>query len=150
MGVGVILFLTGTTAYFFGDWPDFADKLPPRLMFDLAPAGVLGITSALFLTGLAIAMVMLSGRLMRPVSIEGKKGVSILCWVLLFTPIVVVFTGGLAVVDAYVILVPLGVLFGLWLNTLPPRVAGLAHLLVLAAGWLVGASGLLALVDQPT
>ena len=147
MGAGVMVFLIGTAAYFYGDWAPFASRTVPRFTFDLTPAGPLELTAVIALTTLAIAMVLSSGKLMHPISIEGKKGVSTLCWLLLFTPVVVAFTGGFSVVDAYVVVVPLGVLLGLWLNTLPPRVAGLAHLLLLSAGLLVGASRLLALVD---
>ena len=147
IGVGVVYFISGTLAFYLGGLATFLSVQLPALSFLAAT------TSNLFVlvsVGVLLLLVVLaltqSPNLRRLINIQGSKGVDMLYLLLLFSPLVVLFTNGLAPVDTYTLIVPLGILFGLWLQYLPERVAEFVHLLVFAAAFLLGASHLIVLL----
>ncbi len=134
--IGVLLpyFLGGTYAYVTGDlgafwvgqWAGFGwwDGVPaPR--YALLGAQLLGVPLLIVLVSGGGARVLLT--------IEGAKNVSFLYWVLFFTLPVVFFAVGPVLADAQLLVVPLGMLFGLWVAQQEGRRAEFYHLLLFAA-----------------
>ena len=129
VGALVAYFLAGTAAYLTGDWVDFYEgqlegfgfaNLLPATLYDLILFGVmLSLTSG--------------GNSRSLLTIEGAKNNSFVYWVMLFTPLVVLFGAVTSVADAQVILVPLGILLGLWLARRSERQAEFYHLLAFSA-----------------
>lgn len=147
IGVGVVYFIGGTIAYYLDGLSGFLNVQLPTLSFQVQPSVdpfVLGSLALLLL--LLLFLLSQSPNLKRLINIQGSKGVDMLYLLLLFSPLVVLFTSGLAPIDTFTLIVPLGILFGLWLQYLPERVAELVHLLVFAAAFLFGASHLIVLL----
>ena len=147
IGVGVVYFVGGTLAYYLDDLSEFLGVQVPALSFLSRPHTnpfVLGSIGLLLL--LLVLLLSQSANLKRLINIQGSKGLDMLYLLLLFCPLVVLFTSGLAPVDTYTLIVPLGILLGLWLQYLSERAAELVHLLVFAAAFLFGASHLIVLL----
>lgn len=142
-GTGVVYFLAGTLAYFYGDLSGFLEAQAPSFSLTLSSATGLQLVFIGLLFLISLALLVLQGSIVRAINIEGNKGVSILYWLLLFTPFVVLLTGTISVSDSFVLIVPAGILLGLVLHNLPERQAELLHLLLLTGALIVGAAGLI-------
>ena len=133
-GTLVVYFLAAVYAYLQGQLLDF-------YVHDLSVFGIWSPEAAdLYdLLGLALLfvlllVVLLAGAASRTLlSIEGAKNLSFLYWVLLFAAPVALLGAELHVVDAEVLIAPLGTLVGLWFSDRSDRQAELFHLLLLAA-----------------
>ncbi|PPK87343.1 hypothetical protein CLV84_0283 [Neolewinella xylanilytica] len=142
-GTLVVYFLAAVYAYLRGD----------LLEFYVNDLGVLGIwspetASAYDLVGVgilfALVLVVLMGGASSRVllSIEGGKNLSFVYWVLLFA-IPVAFLGSeLHIVDAQLLVAPLGLLLGLWFVDRSDRQAEFLHLLLFAAALTLTVLGL--------
>ncbi|OAV43777.1 hypothetical protein [Lewinella sp. 4G2] len=142
-GVFVLYFLVGTFAYFYGFLPEFLAAQTPLFSYDLIPAAPLPLAFAGVLAVLALLLITQLNNIVRVINIEGNKGVTILFWVLLFTPLVILFGGGISITSTATLIVPVGILLGLALHNLPERAAELAHLLLAVGALLVAALGFL-------
>ena len=143
VGVLVIYFLLGTLAYATETFPAMARSILPR--FNLATSSVAPLLWVpIIVLGLLTALCTLySGRIVQFINIEGSKGVSILYYLLLMSGPMVLFVGGFTAANLALLIVPLGILTGLVLNSLEGKVPELLHLLLLVTGLLVAASGFL-------
>ena len=144
VGVLTVYFLVGTYAYFFGRFGEFMSTQLPRWSTDLFSAGAPGKYALLPLGLVLVADVLRLPTILRAVNIEGAKGITVLYWLLLVSPFAVLFSGGVSTSDAAMLVVPAGVLFGLVLYHMPRRLAEVAHLLLFAAAWVLGAGTILA------
>lgn len=142
-GIGSIYFLAATGAYFIGALPEFYAAQMPRLSFSLGAATGFEATFVGILSVLSLVMVLQKNNIVRIINIEGAKGVDMLYTLLIFTPGIVLFTSGIAVKDAFTLIVPLGILLGLTLHNLPERPAELVHLFLVVGVLLVGSMALL-------
>lgn len=142
-GVGVVYFLAGSVAYFYGDLAGFLDAQGPVFSLSMTPANGLQLVFTGLIVLLSVTLLALQRTIVRAINIEGNKGVNILYWLLLFAPFAVLLTGGISVVDCSVLIVPAGILLGLVLHNLPERQAELVHLLLLAGALIVGAADLI-------
>ncbi len=134
--IGVLLpyFLGGTIAYVSGDLEAFyRGQLAGFGWWDIVPAAHHALTGA-GLLGIPLLIVLASGGGARVLlTIEGAKNVSFLFWVLFFTLPVALFSAGPVLADAQLLVVPLGMLFGLWVAQQEGRRAEFYHLLLFAA-----------------
>ena len=133
-GIVIAYFLAGTYAYLAGDFLVWYQQQVGRFgWLDFQSAGwyVLGGVALLSLPLLIVLVTSERGRVL--LNIEGSKNLSFVYWVLLFTPLVVACMAGLGAADAQVLVVPLGMLFGLWLVRQDAARAEFYHLLLFAA-----------------
>ncbi|WP_420458549.1 hypothetical protein [Neolewinella sp.] len=133
-GVVIAYFLAGTYAYWRGDFLDwYALQLGGFGLLQLGAAApyVLGGLALLVLPLLIVLLTSERGRLL--LNIEGSKNVSFAYWVLLFTLPVVACMATVRAAGAQVLMVPLGLLFGLWLGRQEEAQAEFYHLILFAA-----------------
>ncbi|NJC28224.1 hypothetical protein [Neolewinella antarctica] len=141
-GALVLYFLAGTLAYFYGNLAVFTGAQVPRFSLEIVSAGPYEVVFAGLLSVLSLALSTQFSPVVRFINIEGSKGVAMLYWLLLFTPLAVVFTGGVSPIDTYALVMPAGVLLGLTIRNLSARTAELVHLLLAVAALICGAGDL--------
>ena len=136
LATGVVLpyFLGATYAYVSGDLDLFYQgQLAGFGLGGAVPTTLYALLGAALLL-IPLVIVLFSGGGARVLlSIEGAKNVSFLYWVLFFTLPVAAFTAGPVLADAQVLVVPLGMLLGLWIGRQEERRAEFYHLLLFAA-----------------
>ncbi len=134
--IGVLLpcFLGATLAYVSDDLELFyRSQLTGFGVGGFVPATQYALIGGALLS-LPLLIVLFSGGGARVLlSIEGAKNVSFLHWVLFFTLPVAGFTALPVLADAQVLVVPLGMLLGLWIARQEARRAEFYHLLLFAA-----------------
>lgn len=144
VGAGVPFFLAATGAYVLGVeswWRAFGwSAAGPVALFD---GGYVRVGILLLLFPLAAVLTGL-GRQRALLSIEGGKNVSFLFWLLLFSLPVALLGGDFwARTRVQVLVLPLGMLFGLWLSSRRARVAEWYHLVLLSAALILASFALL-------
>ena len=144
VGAVVAYFLVGGFAYLRGDLTEFYTGQLAGFGFGDWVAARPWNLAGLGLLGLSLLLVITSGSGGRVVlNIAGAKNVSFLFWLLLFSLPVAGLTARLETVDAQVVIVPLGMLTGLWLDRLGRGPGELYHLLLFAAALGLGVWSLL-------
>lgn len=133
-GFLLVCTFTSIAAYFFGFFPQllhlqFSGLGFPSFssfpLYDLIPFGLY----FLFLLFLPL----LYGAIVQLLNIEGKQGIKIIYWLQLFTILVVMLGGSFVSAEISVMLVPIGILLGLYLIEVESSTAEVVHLLLFAA-----------------
>lgn len=133
-GVGMVYFFTVVAGYVFAAPPGTLARHFSGLGFpELMQAGTKDLLGLGLLGLLILAMVLSFGRVNTMLNIEGSKNVSVLAWLLLCSMLVVAVAAQVSVVNAQVVVVPLGGLLGLRLVTLPNARAEAIHVVLVAA-----------------
>jgi hypothetical protein len=133
-GMGVVYFLAGANAFWWGEWESFWYGLVAGFGGGRFVAGTPFVTIGTALLVLPLLTVLFGSRRSRALlSIEGAKNVLFFFWLLLFTLSVALLTPLTTLGDAQVVVPPLGLLWGLWLSRLPVAQAEFVHLLCFTA-----------------
>ncbi|WP_273447941.1 hypothetical protein [Neolewinella agarilytica] len=134
-----ICFFAGVAAYFFGSLPElwlaqvsgFGWFSPTSLwLYDALPLGLIAV--------ILLPLSLLFGSLSRLLNIEGKKGVKIIYWFLLFTIPAVLLGGQFVAAELAIITVPIGILLGLAMVDVDSSRAEVVHLLLFAVAIAAG------------
>ena len=133
-GVAITYFLAATYAYLQDDLARWYELQAAGFgLPDLQPAALFSLLGGGLLVVLLLIVLVTGERGRLLLNIEGNKNVSFVYWLLLFAPLVVVTMAEVALADAQVLVVPLGVLFGLWLVRQDSARAEFYHLLLFVA-----------------
>ena len=133
-GIVIAYFLAGTYAYWRGDFLEWYALQVNGFGFLQLSTELPYVLGGLALLVLPLLIVLLTSERGRALlNIEGSKNVSFAYWVLLFAPLVAACMATVRAAGAQVLVVPLGVLFGLWLVRQEAARAEFYHLLLFAA-----------------
>lgn len=134
-----ICFFAGVAAYFFGVLPDLwlaqissLGWFSPTslLLYDALPLGLIA--------AILLLLSLLFGSLSRLLNIEGKKGVKIIYWFLLFTIPAVLLGGHFVAAELVITTVPIGILLGLAMVDVDSSRAEVIHLLLFVVAIVAG------------
>ena len=143
-GILVVYFLAAVYAYWQGNLPAFHDHdLAAFGFWSPAAAGPYDLAGLGLLLALTLVVLTVGGATRVLLSIEGSKNLSFVYWVLLFALPVALFGAQLRIVDAQVMVAPLGLLLGLWFVDQAEAKAEVYHLLLFAAALTLTVLGLL-------
>ncbi|MEL7161361.1 MAG: hypothetical protein AAFN92_11450, partial [Bacteroidota bacterium] len=138
-GLLLLYFLTGSWLYFRGTLATFlAVQFSGFTLVGLQFAGLPDQLGLGLLGFLLLVLLFGYGWLVRLLNIEGSKEVNIQYWLLLSTPLLLLFAGTATVAEAQTVVVPLGILLGLAFILFSKRRATLLHFLLLIAALLPG------------
>lgn len=133
-GLMVVYFFLAVTGYLtgnFGEW--FAQQFGHFGWPEITPVGWYNLLGLLVLGVILLAVILFFGRIGVMLNIEGKKNMSVLAWLLLLSGLVLVSSGSIGPVNSQVVVVPLGILFGLGLIDVQPARAEALHIILVAA-----------------
>lgn len=133
-GLLLVYFFLIVTGYLANELPTFIQQ-----QFGSFGLATLGEASSRDLAGLILlgiillSVVLLFGRISFMLNIEGTKNMDVLGWFLLFSLVVVLFSGTISPINSQALVVPLGIMLGLGMINMGPRRAEALHIVMAAS-----------------